>query len=166
MKALIAGSACGVLIVGVMVGCSNAGSPSSNEAANSDALAAEFPLHAENMTKNGPGLASFHGSAGLTCTDCHTGNLDAQVASLKDGGVEEPALSSTYYMDSETCLSCHGGSWEALAKETAGLGDYNPHDSIHGTIENCNECHKGHSEQKDICGECHDNGGQTMKGTR
>ena len=54
-------------------------------------------------------------------------------------------------MDSETCLSCHGGSWEALAKLTSDLGDYNPHDSIHGTIENCNECHKGHSNQVDVC---------------
>ena len=64
-----------------------------------------------------------------------------------------------------TCLSseCHV-SWEKLAERTADLGDYNPHDSIHGTIEDCNECHKGHAEQVDICGECHPNGGQEMVG--
>lgn len=164
MKALIAGAASAMLLAGAMIGCSGADPAPEAGNAGSGTLVSEFPLHADNMADGGAGLASFHAGAGLSCADCHTGDLKAEVAALKDDGTEEPALSSSYYMDSETCLSCHGGSWEALAKTTSDLGDYNPHDSIHGTIENCNECHKGHSGQVDLCSECHDNGGQAMKG--
>ena len=68
-----------------------------------------------------------------------------------------------YYIDNDKCLSCHGGSYEELAKQTAQLGEYNPHQSPHGNL-NCNECHKGHAAQVDTCGQCHPNGGQTMRG--
>ena len=69
-----------------------------------------------------------------------------------------------HYVDNDTCLSCHGDSYEALAEQTADLEPYNPHDSPHGQL-NCNECHKGHAQQVDTCGQCHPNGGQTMRGT-
>ncbi len=98
---------------------------------------------------------------GYDCTPCHGEDRAAQVAAYDSD--EELALTSTFYVDTETCLQsgCHT-SWETVANRTSDLGDYNPHSSIHGTIEDCNECHKGHSSQVDICGECHSNGGQTM----
>ena len=68
-------------------------------------------------------------------------------------------------MDSRTCLDCHGGTWEELAKLTDDTGDYNPHDSLHGTIENCNESAiKGRAAQVDLLASATITGGQTMKG--
>lgn len=114
----------------------------------------------------GAGLAHLHATAKVTCLDCHKAGLDTQLAELNSqlsGNVGNLDLSARYYMDNATCLSCHGGSYESLATKTAGLGDYNPHANPHGEM-NCNECHKAHSTQVDTCGDCHDNGGQTMKG--
>jgi hypothetical protein len=112
---------------------------------------------------DGAGIASVHAAAGVTCLSCHKADTSTQVSELISyvEGDDYVALSSAYYVDDDTCLSCHGGSYEALAEETADLGDYNPHSSPHGNM-NCDECHKGHSEQVDTCGECHDNGGQEM----
>ncbi|MBQ9020814.1 MAG: cytochrome c3 family protein [Eggerthellaceae bacterium] len=115
----------------------------------------DYPAHVASMTA-GEGIASLH----TACTDCHDDALASQIAST--GAEGEPELSSLYYVDTEKCQTCHG-DYETLSKATESLGDYNPHASIHGTIEFCNECHKGHSSQVDICGECHPNGGQTMK---
>lgn len=122
---------------------------------------ASYPQHAA-ACEGADSLAGFHMALGQDCESCHTGDFAEQLAVA---GVEgEPEMSSLYYTDTATCLGsgCHV-SWENLAEKTADLGEYNPHDSIHGTIEDCNECHKGHSEQVDICGQCHPNGGQTMK---
>lgn len=141
------------------IGCSPSGSDGAN--ASSD-LEKQFPQHAASVDA-GEGEAGFHAQLGQSCESCHTGDMSADVAAFVDAN-GEPPLSSAYYMDNQVCLDCHGGTWEELAKSTADLGEYNPHDSLHGTIENCNECHKGHSSQVDLCGECHDNGGQTMKG--
>jgi hypothetical protein len=165
IKVFVVMAACiAVLSMGLFACSSGSGSSASSSGSASD-LEATYPLHTENATDDGPGLASYHMALGQDCTSCHTGDLNAQVAELEEStSGEEPPLSSSYYMDSQTCLDCHGGTWENLAQQTADLGDYNPHDSIHGTIENCNECHKGHSAQVDTCSECHDNGGQTMKG--
>ncbi len=126
-----------------------------------------YPEHAANM-ESGSGMASYHAALGYDCIDCHVNGLDSEVASIVESGTieldgSELPLASAYYTDNETCLECHEGTWENLAESTADLGDYNPHDSIHGTVQYCNECHKGHAEQVDICGECHPNGGQTMK---
>lgn len=178
IKGLLAIGFAAMLSIGIAAGCApkSASEGSSPQAevsteATADAGAestgggaidmAAYPNHVENSS-DGAGLASFHVALGQDCASCHTGDFEAQVAALATEG--EPELGSTYYMDSETCLACHGGTWEALAETTSDLGDYNPHDGIHGTIENCNECHKGHRAQQDICSECHDNGGQTMKG--
>ena len=147
----------------VVVGCSPSTSDSSSSGSSSD-LEAAFPNHTASV-EAGEGMAGYHAQLGQDCASCHTGDLLAEVSALADYDEDtEVELSSTYYMDSQVCLDCHGGSWEELATLTKDLGDYNPHDSIHGTIENCNECHKGHSSQVDLCSECHDNGGQTMKG--
>lgn len=120
-----------------------------------------------NDESNGAGLANWHGTnEGTTCLDCHKADLATQVSELGSqlsGDIDNLGLSDRYYVDNETCLSCHG-DYDSLAEKTADLGDYNPHNSPHGQL-NCNECHKGHSEQVDTCGQCHPNGGQTMRGT-
>ena len=142
------------------VGCSPSGAGDKPLASTGTDLAATYTVHADNG-EGGAGLASYHMALGQDCESCHVGDMAAQLAALGEDG--EPDSASTFYNDTMTCLSseCHV-SWDNLAQRTAELGDYNPHDSIHGTIEDCNECHKGHAEQVDICGECHPNGGQTM----
>ena len=143
------------------VGCAPAGDGAGDSLASTGGdLAATYAVHADNA-ENGAGLASFHMALGQDCASCHQGDLAAQLAAVGEEG--EPDCASTFYNDTATCLSsdCHV-SWDKLAERTADLGEYNPHDSIHGTIEDCNECHKGHAAQVDICGECHPNGGQVM----
>ena len=117
----------------------------------------------------GAGLAHVHQKANVTCLQCHTADLGTQLAEVNAQltvtyNPERLILGSTYYVDTQTCLSCHEGSYEALAKKTESLEPYNPHDSIHGEPPYCAECHKGHTNQVDTCGQCHPNGGQTMKG--
>lgn len=114
----------------------------------------------------GAGLASVHAEAGETCLTCHEADLESQLTELKmqvTGTYGDLELGGRYYVDDEKCLSCHGESYDALAEKTADLGAYNPHESVHGQMS-CNECHKGHVAQVDTCGECHENGGQTMLG--
>lgn len=114
-----------------------------------------YPAHAASMAA-GEGIAALHAA----CTDCHDDALASQLEAT--GATDEPELSTLFYVDNDKCIACHG-DFETLAGVTESLGDYNPHASIHGTIQFCNECHKGHSAQVDICGECHPNGGQEMK---
>ena len=117
-----------------------------------------------NDASGGAGLASVHAAENLGCLDCHEAELAVQFAELRSqlsGDHDDIALASRYYIDNEKCLSCHEGTYDQLMVKTQDLGDYNPHDPIHGQI-NCNECHKGHAAQVDTCGQCHPNGGQTM----
>lgn len=160
MKGLLACGVAAALGLFAVAGCASGGNDVELADTGSD-WAATYPVHAANA-EDGAGLASYHAALGQECDSCHQGDLAAQVTEAT-GGEGEPDCTSTFYDDTATCLSsdCHV-SWETLAERTADLGDYNPHDSIHGTIEDCNECHKGHSEQVDICGQCHPNGGQEM----
>lgn len=60
------------------------------------------------------------------------------------------------YVSDEACLACHGGSYEAHAAETADLGQWNPHDSIHGGYNSCDNCHeKGQEVTRNWCSNCH-----------
>lgn len=166
-KALIATAGMVAILSAGLVACSPSGNADSDQGSSDAIDKSAYPAHTENM-ESGAGMASYHAALGYDCVDCHVGDLDGEVAGIVEAGTieidgAELPLTSAYYTDNETCLSCHGGSWDELSKLTADLGDYNPHDSIHGTVQYCNECHKGHSEQVDICGECHPNGGQTMK---
>ena len=56
----------------------------------------------------------------------------------------------------EGCLSCHE-SYDAVAEKTAEYGDSNPHNSIHGRLGSCENCHSGdkvvNEDQK--CLSCH-----------
>ena len=66
-----------------------------------------------------------------------------------------PAEAGAYVSD-EQCLSCHGGSYEALAERTADLGDWNPHDSMHGGYNSCVNCHERDKELTyNYCEQCH-----------
>ena len=68
---------------------------------------------------------------------------------------EAPAEAGAYVSD-EQCLSCHGGSYEALAERTADLGDWNPHDSLHGGYNACVNCHAKDKELTfNYCENCH-----------
>ncbi len=126
--------------------------------------------HVDNFygtdASGGAGQAYVHMQAGENCLSCHEPTLSTQLAEVQaqlTGTYGDLGLSSRYYVDNDKCLSCHGGSYDELAKLTEDLGDYNPHDNPHGQM-NCNECHKGHSAQVNTCAQCHDNGGQEMKG--
>ena len=99
--------------------------------------------------------------------DCHKADINTQVAELGSqisGDTDNLGLADRYYVDNDTCLSCHGDSYERLLSR---LPIWN---RTIRTIPlmarlNCNECHKGHAQQVDTCGQCHPNGGQTMRGT-
>lgn len=164
LKALVAAGVAAAFSLCLAAGCAPAGGSADTDLADTGTadLAAAYPAHADNAA-GGSGLAAYHTALGQECESCHQGDLAAQLEAAGEEG--EPNCGSAFYNDTATCLSsdCHV-SWEKLAERTADLGDYNPHDSIHGTIEDCNECHKGHAEQVDICGECHPNGGQEMVG--
>ena len=54
------------------------------------------------------------------------------------------------------CLACHGGSLEANAANTEKYGQWNPHSSIHGGYNSCDNCHeKGQEVTRNWCANCH-----------
>ena len=60
------------------------------------------------------------------------------------------------YTSDEACLACHGGSYEAHAQETAQYGEWNPHASIHGGYNSCDNCHeRGQELTRNWCSNCH-----------
>lgn len=60
------------------------------------------------------------------------------------------------YASDEACLACHGGSYEAHAAQTADMGQWNPHASIHGGYNSCDNCHeKGQEVTRNWCSNCH-----------
>ena len=63
---------------------------------------------------------------------------------------------SLEYTSDEACLSCHEGSYEDHALTTAQYGEWNPHDSIHGGYNACNNCHDRCQELTyNWCSNCH-----------
>jgi len=78
-----------------------------------------------------------HIKIGLDCENCHeTAKVDA--------GAE---------VGMAKCLSCHG-PYERLAKRTEKMSR-NPHANPHYGDLDCNECHHGHSADKNYCASCH-----------
>lgn len=60
------------------------------------------------------------------------------------------------YVSDEQCMSCHGGSYEAVAELTSDLGDWNPHNSMHGGYNSCVNCHEKDKEITfNYCENCH-----------
>lgn len=82
----------------------------------------------------------------------------ADTAPKADDASTPAAVSSEpgAYVSDEQCMSCHGGSYEAVAEQTADLGDWNPHDSIHGGYNSCVNCHEKDKEiTYNYCTQCH-----------
>lgn len=80
--------------------------------------------------------------------------------STEDGAKAESSIDPTDptapYTSDEACLSCHGGSYEAHAQETAQYGEWNPHASIHGAYNSCDNCHeRGQELTRNWCSNCH-----------
>lgn len=73
---------------------------------------------------------------GLKCESCHDKDMK-----LKQAG------------DYDICVSCHG-DYEAMIKKTDGKYQVNPHAQHEGLLP-CTECHKGHKEGVNYCGQCH-----------
>ncbi|QIZ77719.1 cytochrome c3 family protein [Ferrimonas lipolytica] len=55
----------------------------------------------------------------------------------------------------QQCMECHG-SYQENAENTAHLGKWNPHDSIHGGYVDCTNCHQQNKVEKNYCSYCHD----------
>ena len=73
---------------------------------------------------------------GLKCETCHTKDMK-----VKQSG------------DYDVCVDCHG-DYEKMIKKTNGKYEVNPHAQHEGVLP-CAECHKGHKEGFNYCGQCH-----------
>jgi hypothetical protein len=93
-------------------------------------------------------MDNLHATAGIGCTQCHGKGL--------------PKADDT--VENSRCLTCHG-PMDKLAKKTEpkDFKDRNPHQSHLGDIA-CTVCHKGHTESKVYCMECHKNFEMKIKG--
>ncbi len=88
------------------------------------------------------------------CSQPSDGASGSDIASSEQGEVTE-ALYPVSDFDAK-CLGCHGGSYEAVAKLTENLGEWNPHDSLHGGYVSCENCHaEDMSVQRNYCNQCH-----------
>lgn len=107
----------------------------------------------------GDDLARVHMENDVTCLECHNPEISQQISEAGKwvtGDFRDP-LDAIDYPD-EDCIECH--PQEEIQQATAGL-EKNPHTDAHQVVK-CNTCHKSHDDQVDYCGQCHDNGGQTM----
>lgn len=83
-----------------------------------------------------------------------TGAAGAATEQVANGA--DPTDPTGPYVSDEACLACHGGSYEAHAAETADMGQWNPHASIHGGYNSCDNCHeKGQEVTRNWCSNCH-----------
>ena len=86
---------------------------------------------------------------------------DSSKTNMADTGATEQAAADPTdptgpYVSDEACLACHGGSYEAHAAQTADLDQWNPHASIHGGYNSCDNCHeKGQEVTRNWCANCH-----------
>lgn len=79
-------------------------------------------------------MKPHHGSNGLACDDCHSGNQN------------EPA-------GMEQCLNCH----ELPEQKEDYHGAADEHDSPHyGPELECENCHHEHQASENFCNSCHD----------
>ena len=109
-------------------------------------------------------LANIHYQAGVTCKDCHSYPVSAEVTSginyfLGNYSVLPNGDLAPVKFSNEMCLKCHI-SYAHLAVLTDYLAA-NPHQSHYGDLP-CSTCHVSHGPQIDYCGECHQNTEQRM----
>lgn len=94
-------------------------------------------------------LADLHGGRQVTCNACHGDKIPAQGAIVAN----------------DRCLACHGDD-EKLKKKatppTAASPD--PHFSHLGEID-CTLCHRGHTQSRVYCMECHKTFTMKLPGT-
>lgn len=98
--------------------------------------------------------------AALAAVGCAPAGDAGKTDMADTGATEQTAADPTDptgpYVSDEACLACHGGSYEAHAEQTANLGQWNPHASIHGGYNSCDNCHeKGQEVTRNWCSNCH-----------
>jgi len=130
---------------------------------------AEFCAGCHNMTMhvdsylNSSHMDSAHRRAKVGCKDCHADYtmLDEMrsVFAYVLGDYEEVFRRRRF--DEKMCIGCHVGM-EYQAARTDHLAR-NPHRGHYPDLR-CGACHLAHTKQVDLCGSCHDNGGQRMTG--
>ncbi|WP_139651649.1 cytochrome c3 family protein [Raoultibacter phocaeensis] len=87
---------------------------------------------------------------------CAPQSSDEPASSQTPSSSTQTAGVAGEYVSDEQCLSCHGASYESLAETTSNLGDWNPHNSIHGGYNSCQNCHAKDKEITDnYCSHCH-----------
>ena len=130
---------------------------------------AEFCANCHNMTAhvdsylNGSNMDAAHRRAAVGCKDCHADYTIADemrsVVNYVAGNYAEVFVRHTF--SDEMCNGCHVGL-EFQAAKTDHLRR-NPHRGHYPDLR-CGACHLAHARQIDLCGRCHDNGGQRMTG--
>jgi hypothetical protein len=94
-------------------------------------------------------LDNLHAKADVVCAGCH--------------GKDLPKAGNT--VENARCLVCHGPMDQLVRKtKPKNLKDLNPHESHLENIA-CTACHKGHTESKAYCLQCHTNFDMKIKGT-
>ena len=79
----------------------------------------------------------------------NTGATTEQTAATE----ADPTDPTGPYVSDEACLA---GSFEANAANTEKYGQWNPHSSIHGGYNSCDNCHeKGQEVTRNWCANCH-----------
>lgn len=86
----------------------------------------------------------------------NAGTTDAGDAASAEQVEADPTDPTGPYVSDEACLACHGGSYEANAAATENYGEWNPHASIHGGYNSCDNCHEnGQEVTRNWCSNCH-----------
>lgn len=97
-------------------------------------LLAAVTLGTLSLGASAAGMAEVHASKGMPCTTRH----------------KTPQTMPT----TDDCTKCHAK--DALVKSTAAMKPTNPHTSPHYNADlDCVNCHVGHAESVDFCGQCH-----------
>lgn len=88
-------------------------------------------------------LADLHAAKGQKCDACHETAAGGKLKAEKS--------------DYGVCATCHGDYAKMMEKTDAkhkDSGQPNPHAQHDGALP-CTECHQGHQQGKNYCGQCH-----------
>ena len=101
-------------------------------------------------------LVAALAQAGCSPTTNAGGTDMADTGAATEQTAADPTDPTGPYVSDEACLACHGGSFEANAANTEKYGQWNPHSSIHGGYNSCDNCHeKGQEVTRNWCANCH-----------